>query len=132
MMSRAVSNIDEAILMRRSGVMSSALKLCVAILRILPYDQINFDRAIQMHEIEHSLRARSRSLIILRTSSSSVMTRSLKDLIPRRSHQRDAGIKLPSIGTYACKYLIYQDKFGNRQREQPLNKPIIPIGSVDI
>jgi hypothetical protein len=32
------------------------LKLCVSILRILPYDQINFDRAIQMHEIEHALR----------------------------------------------------------------------------
>src|SRR5277367_3984151 len=36
------------------------------IFRILPYDQINFDRAIQMHEIEHSLRLdrRTRSILI--------------------------------------------------------------------
>jgi hypothetical protein len=33
-----------------------SVQLCVPIFRILPYDQINFDRATQMHEIEHSLR----------------------------------------------------------------------------
>jgi len=68
-----------------------------------------------MHEIEHSPRldrrtrgigtsaARSRSLIILRTSSFSAMTRSLKDLMACRSyiagrrHQRFFDDAMPTI-----------------------------------
>src|SRR3984885_5331262 len=34
---------------------STATRLCVPILRTPPQDQINFDRDIQMHQIEHSL-----------------------------------------------------------------------------
>src|SRR5580700_7130078 len=94
--------------------------------------------------------ARSRSLIILRTSISSVITRSLEDLIPCRSYvagrryQRSfEGVRYQQccgqpqqhlICTCACKYLIYREKMWKLVAgggfdlyiQHPLRLPIVP------